>query len=115
MEEERRRPAGEDDRHGGPPLPAVTELIGASKIGPRGYGLTNRKHGDDAGAMTTSPVPFSQPGRNPRSACHCRREESLPARVKTGPTALVRCGNCMGRKRMTRGLTIDENRGGGRC
>jgi hypothetical protein len=39
--EERRRPAGEDDWHGGPPFPVTTELTGASEIGPRGHGLTN--------------------------------------------------------------------------
>jgi hypothetical protein len=70
MEEERQRPAREDDRHGGRPLPAATELTGASEIGPRGHGLTNQKQGDDAGVMATSPVPFSWPGRSPRGACH---------------------------------------------
>jgi hypothetical protein len=40
-------------------------------------------------------------------------EESSLARMKIASAASVRCSNCMGRKRMTRGLTTDENRGGG--
>jgi hypothetical protein len=64
--------AGEDDWHSGPPLPAVIELANASKIGPRGHGLTNRRHGDDAGAMAASPVPFAQLERSLHDACHCR-------------------------------------------
>jgi hypothetical protein len=65
MEEERRHPAREDVRHGGPPLPAATELAGASEIGPRDHSLTNRKHGDDAGAMATSPMPFFMARKKP--------------------------------------------------
>jgi hypothetical protein len=88
VEEERRRPAREDDRHGGPPLPAVTELAGASEIGPRGHGLTNQRHGDDAGAMATLPVPFARLGRSPRGAYHWRWRGELTGTHEKGLTSL---------------------------
>jgi hypothetical protein len=88
MEGGRRCPAGEDDRHGGPPLPATTELAGASEIGPRGQGLTSRRHGDDAGAMATSAMPFARPERSPRGACHYRRRGELAGAHENGPSGL---------------------------
>jgi hypothetical protein len=47
MEEERDEPAGEDDRHGGRPLPAARKLTDASENGTRGHRLARESHGKE--------------------------------------------------------------------
>jgi hypothetical protein len=47
MEGERDEPAGEDDRRGCPPLPAVRKLAGTSENGTRGHRLARESDGKE--------------------------------------------------------------------
>jgi hypothetical protein len=47
MEGERDEPAGEDDRRGGPPLPAARKLADTSENGTRAHGLAWESHGKE--------------------------------------------------------------------